>query len=61
MEGDFLVTIGQEVSDVYIVLDGEAEIVDYNITAKNVKKLHPGDHIGGIIANMIQLMNVKVT
>lgn len=61
MENDLLVTIGQEVSDVYVVLDGEAEVVDYNITAKNVKKLHPGDHIGGIVASMIQLQNVKAT
>lgn len=61
MESDFIVVAGQEVGDVYLILEGEAEVVQYHIDVKNAAKYTPGDHLGGMIPNMVQLQNVKAS
>lgn len=61
MESDFIVVSGQEVKDVYVILEGEAEVVQFNFDGKKTAKFSPGDHLGGIIPHMAQLNNVKAT
>jgi len=60
MENDSIVTDGQEINDVYLILEGEAEVVKYDLTGKSTT-LTPGDHLGGIIPNVMQMQSIKAT
>ena len=56
MEGDVIVSAGQELSDIFIILEGEAELASYN---DNEKKFETGSHLGGIIPNLPQFDTIK--
>jgi len=61
MKNDFIVTAGQEVNKVYLILEGSGEVVDYNVIGKRPKQLNPGDYFGGIFHNMPLLENIMAT
>ena len=61
MRNDFIVISGQEVKNVYLILEGAAEVVDYNVSLKGSKQFHPGDYFGGIFFNMPQVENIMAT
>ncbi len=61
MRNDFIVISGQEVNNVYLILEGAAEVVDYNASLKGSKQLHPGDYFGGIFLNTPQVQDIMAT
>ena len=61
MRNDFIVTAGQEVDRVYLILEGSAEVVNYDVGGKRLKQLHPGDYFGGIFNKMPSLENIMAT
>lgn len=58
MKNDFIIHAGQEVNDIYFILEGKAEIVKYNLNSSKASSLHPGDYFGGIFTNMTQIQNI---
>lgn len=57
MPDDVIITAGSEVNSVYLILDGEVEILDY--TAVMFPRLTKGQYFGGIIPNVVQLNDVR--
>lgn len=61
MKHDFIITVGQEINDIYIILEGAAEVITYNFNAQKHKHLGPGDYFGGVFANMTQIQNIMAS
>jgi len=60
MENDAIVSAGQEINDIFIILEGEAEVVSYNLMEKGIS-FFPGDFLGGIIPNVMQIQSIKAS
>ena len=60
MENDSIMSVGQEVNDIFIILEGEAEVVSYNLMERGVS-FGPGDHLGGILPRVMQIQNIKAS
>jgi len=61
MENENIISSGQQINDVYFILDGEVEIMDYNSPGNEYNKLKGGQYFGGIVQNIIQLHDIKAT
>ncbi len=59
MPNDNILVAGQEANDLYLVLDGEIEVI--NFIDHNLPQLMPGQYCGGIIQNVPQLYNIRPT
>jgi len=60
MENDSIMSVGQEINDIFIILEGEAEVVSYNLMERGMA-FGPGDHLGGILPNVMQIQNIKAS
>ncbi len=60
MENDSIMSAGQEINDIFIILEGEAEVVSYNLMERGMSFV-PGDHLGGILPNVMQIQNIKAS
>mmetsp|Transcript_15409 Transcript_15409/g.13141 ORF Transcript_15409/g.13141 Transcript_15409/m.13141 type:complete len:188 (-) Transcript_15409:930-1493(-) len=59
MPDDIVVASGQQVNDIYFILDGEFDVID--LTTSVMPRLQSGSYFGGIIPNITQLHDVKCT
>ena len=61
MENDFIISSGQRAHNVYLILDGEVELMK-DSTNKQVRViLNPGKYFGGLGSEVIQLQNIRAT
>ena len=59
MKRDYLITIGQQVNDVYLILEGSADVIELKMSRRYTSIIGPGDYFGGIFSNMTQIQNVR--
>lgn len=61
MENENIISSGQQINDVYFIIDGEVEIMNNSAPDNEYNKLRAGQYFGGIIQNITQLYDIKAT
>lgn len=59
LENDSIITSGQKMNDIYLILDGEVEVIQNESWLMETQKLRPGDYFGGLLQNKIQSQDLK--
>lgn len=59
LENDSILTSGQKMNDVYLILDGEVEVIQNESWLMETQKLRPGDYFGGILQNKTHYQDLK--